>query len=296
MKLNILYCISGICLSGMIACSPAGGEKRGHEFMPDMVHSTAFEANLYDYYYYNTWGTEDEYMSYAMPRNAVSGTIARGNVNAALSDSPDAILQANNAFTGGHSPGGVVQTINGAVPYSYADTDADRVRASTEITRNPYPITDAGLTNGKELYTIYCGICHGAKGDGLGYLVREVDPAKGITAGVYPAAPANFLKADFIDTTAGFFYHSIMYGKTMMGAYADKLTYEERWQVIHYIRSLQAKSQSLAYNENENTFTQDLPGGPVLKRIAEMEAAKINVQSVEQESAHEEADDADGGH
>ena len=32
-------------------CSPAGGEKRGHEFMPDMVHSTAYEANIYNYYY-----------------------------------------------------------------------------------------------------------------------------------------------------------------------------------------------------------------------------------------------------
>jgi len=30
-------------------------------------------------------------------------------------------------------------------------------------------------------------------------------------------------------------------------SYSDKLSYEERWQVIHYIRSLQAKSQGREY-------------------------------------------------
>ena len=29
-----------------------------------------------------------------------------------------------------------------------------------------------------------------------------------------------------------------MYGKNVMGGYSDKLSYEERWQVIHYIHSL----------------------------------------------------------
>jgi mono/diheme cytochrome c family protein len=295
MKLNIIYWISAICLGGMMACTPAGGEKRGHEFMPDMVHSTAVEANLYNYYYYNTWGTEDEYKTFVMPRNSVPGTIARGDVNAALSESPEARLQAKQAFTGAHSANGITQPVNGAVPYHYADTDADRVRAASEIRLNPFPITNAGLATGKELYTIYCGICHGAKGDGLGYLVREDDPAKGIVAGVYPAAPANFLKAEFMDTTAGFFYHSIMYGKNMMGAYADKLSYEERWQVIHYIRSLQAKSASLAYTEDENTYTQDLPGGPVLKKIAEM-TTRSGEKSQDDMEKHEEAEEQHGGH
>ena len=59
----------------MVACSPAGGESPGHEFMPDMFHSTAYEANVFDYYYYNTWGTEQDYIKYAMPREPVKGTI-----------------------------------------------------------------------------------------------------------------------------------------------------------------------------------------------------------------------------
>jgi hypothetical protein len=39
-----------------------------------------------------------------------------------------------------------------------------------------------------------------------------------------------------------------------MGGYSDKVSYEERWQVIHYIRSLQAKEAGATYNEEENTF------------------------------------------
>lgn len=275
MKRNVFYIISCVAFAGIVACSPAGGEKRGHEFMPDMVHPTAYEANIYEYYYYNRWGTEEEYKQFTMPRSSVPGTIARGNIGASLGATPEERLMASHAFTGESSPTAIALTANGSVPYPYADTEADRIRATQEVLENPYPITDAGIANGKALYTVYCGICHGEKGDGLGYLVREADAAKGIVAGVYPAAPANFLKENFLDTTNGMFYHSIMYGKNMMGSYADKLSYEERWQVVHYIRSLQAKAKGLVYNENVNTFNQDIPGGPLLARMKEQAAMKM---------------------
>ena len=29
--------------------------------MPDMGHSIAYEANYYNYYYHNTWGSQDDY-------------------------------------------------------------------------------------------------------------------------------------------------------------------------------------------------------------------------------------------
>ncbi len=280
MKRNVFYISLCVVITGMIACTPAGGEKRGHEFMPDMVHPIGYEANIYEYYYYNRWGTEEEYKKFAMPRHSVPGTIARGNVGASLGLTPEDRLMAYHGFTGEGSENGIVMTVNGAVPYPYIDTEADRVRAANEILQNPYPITTSGLDHGKALYTVYCSVCHGEKGDGLGYLVREADPTKGIVAGVYPAAPANFLKETFLDTSNGFFYHSLMYGKNMMGPYADKLSYEERWQVIHYIRSLQAKAKGLVYNENENTFSSDIPGGPILLKMKEQEAMKKTMQAV----------------
>jgi len=267
-------------------CSPAGGEDRGHEFMPDMVHSTAYEANIYNYYYYNTWGSEEEYKKFVEPREPVSGTIARGYSSVEYGADPAVRMASLAEFTGEASSTAIAYTPNSAVPYYYDDTEEERARAMVDITNNPFPITEKGLAEGKELYNLYCAICHGEKGDGLGYIVREADPAKGITEGVYPAAPANFMQDTFYNSSNGRYYHAIMYGKNVMGPHADKLSYEERWQVIHWIRSLQAKQLGLTYNQDENTFTNDMPGASI---VAAMEEEKA------METAEEEVHDAHEG-
>lgn len=223
------------------ACAPAKGNRTGHEFMPDMSHNIGYEANTMTYYYYNRWGTEADYRQYAMPRLPVKGTIPRG-------------------FAGGPNPktGNIAITQNGHVPYYYNDTEEDRIRATANLIHNPYPITDAGLARAKNLYTVYCGICHGEKADGNGFLVRDGSP--------YPAQPANLVSDEFTAASNGRFYHAIMYGKNVMGSHADKLSFEERWQVIHYIRSLQAASRNLKYNEKINTLNGiDRPGALRLK-------------------------------
>ena len=255
--LGFFIIVSTVCL---IACSPAEGNRTGHEFMPDMVHPTGYEANLFDYYYYNRWGTKEEYKSYVMPRYSVPGTVARGEIAEANATDESARMMAMEQFSG-LSENSIAVTPNGSVPYYYSNTEEERLRATREIVKNPYPITATGLEHGKALYNIYCGICHGVNGDGQGYLVREEDPAKGIVAGVYPAAPANLLLDTFVNASPGRIYHAIMYGRNVMGSYADKLTFRERWEVIHYIRSLQAKTKKLEYTDAVNTFNKEaIPG------------------------------------
>jgi len=253
------YLITYIVLAWLViftACSPASGNRRGHEFMPDMVHSVGYEANLYDYYYYNRWGSEKDYKAYVMPRTSVPGTVARGEISLANAADASARMMAMNNFEG-LTEGSMAFPANGSVPYYYGDTEEERARASKEITQNPFPITDKGLAEGKQLYEIYCGICHGENANGQGYLVREEDPAKGIVAGVYPAAPANFMLDTFVNSSPGRFYHAIMHGKNVMGSYADKLSYRERWEVIHYIRSLEAKFKKTEYSAKTNTFNKE---------------------------------------
>ena len=193
---GMTYCV--------ISCSPAKGDRTGHEYMMDMGHSIAYEANQIDEFFYNRWNP-DQYYQLSIPRLPVHGTIARGSVG--LSNySPSNLPQAYaDAFA--------IESANGSVPY---------------------------------YYNIYCAICHGDKGDGSGYLVRD--------GGKYPAQPANLISDDFINSSNGRFYHAIMYGKNMMGNYADRLSYQERWQVIQYIRSLQAVSKGKVYTESENNF------------------------------------------
>lgn len=226
------------------ACSQANGNSTGHEYMPDMAHSVAYEANKIDEYSLHTWNdgsVKTVTQLWGTARMPVKGTIPRGYVGlAAHGNSAD----FKSILEGGGK--GIYTPINGNVPYYYADNEAERIRATKEIVMNPFPITKKSLENGKDLYKIYCGICHGDKGGGNGYLARD--------DGKYPAAPANLLLDTFANGNNGRLYHAIMYGKNVMGSYADKLSYEERWNVIHYIRASQAAEKQLRYDETWNTF------------------------------------------
>lgn len=248
LKLLLIITVAIVLLD---ACSPAEGNFAGSEYMPDMAHSIAYESNVFTYYYYNNWDSASTIKRKALsnPRLPVAGTIPRGYAGVFYAADADAQASMMDVLHGKNSLNAISVPVNGNVPYYYKDTPEERLRATAEIIANPFPITAKGLEKGKELYNIYCGICHGEKADGQGYLVSESNPnAK------YPAQPANFLDSAFVNSNNGRFYHAIMYGLNTMGAYADKLSYEERWQVIHYIRSLQAQEKKLAYNDKTNTL------------------------------------------
>ena len=262
--------ILSICIASILmlsSCSSPDKNNPGTEYMPDMYHSIAYEANLNDYYYYNTWGTEDEYTKLAQPRKPVAGTIARGYV-----------APVDKKYMDGSATTNAISIpVNGSVPYYYDDTEEERTRAMKEIVKNPFPITAAGLKSGEELYDTFCGICHGKKGDGNGWLVDEAN-----TNQVYPAQPANFLSDLFIEVgnTNGRYYHSIMHGKNVMGGYSDKISYEERWNVIHWIRALQAKEAGKEYNGQINTLNNiDVPNSQVKQITANMNIGNNRMNS-----------------
>ncbi len=245
----------------MTACSDAGGEFPGSEYMPDMAHSLAVEANTYNYYYYNTWDDRStiELAKLVGPRLTVDGTVPRGYAGAFTDGSQapaslEAIEAMKGSLVGADSPNEISVPTSGHVPYYYEDSPEGRLAAMAEITGNPFPITADGLARGNKLYGIFCGICHGTAGNGLGYIYdTDTNPnAK------YPLAPANLISADFKAASNGRMYHAIMYGYNVMGAYKDKLSYEERWQVIHYIRALQAADSKLEYSEVANDYNPAL--------------------------------------
>ncbi len=284
---NYIYILAAVVI--FYSCSPADANFAGSEYIPDMGHSIAVEANVYTYYSYNTWDSASTFRlkDLSNPHLPVKGTIPRGYAGVYLDGehSSDEVL---NSLRGSGSANAIAVPINGNVPYYYEDTDADRARAIAEIIDNPYPITAEGLAEGKELYDIFCGVCHGEKGDGNGVLVREANPAENDPGGVYPVIPANLLDTAYAPYSNGRYYHAIIYGKNVMGGYADKMDYEERWQVIHYIRSLQAKDQKLEYSELANTLNPAF-GTPV----ADIEPLASNE---EEEEEHEEGGDEGEDH
>ncbi|HJW30262.1 MAG TPA: cytochrome c, partial [Saprospiraceae bacterium] len=109
---------------------------------------------------------------------------------------------------------------------------------------------------------------------------RDADPAKGIIAGVYPAAPANFTLDTFVHSSVGRFYHAIMRGRNAMGPYADKLSYKERWEVIHYIRSLEAQTKKMEYSPALNTLNQEATPWAVVEADMKKEKAGMPLDTM----------------
>ena len=108
--------------------------------------------------------------------------------------------------------------------YSYANTN-DGYNSALKNLKTDLSSSEIDLKRGKELYEIYCGICHGNKGAGQGKLVKR-EKILGVPS--YADRPI----------TTGSIYHVIYYGKNSMGSYANLLNEEERWQVTAYVEAL----------------------------------------------------------
>ncbi|MFD1616477.1 c-type cytochrome [Gelatiniphilus marinus] len=114
----------------------------------------------------------------------------------------------------------------GHIPFDIENTTAGYELAKATLA-NPLDSLQVDFKRGKELYDIYCGICHGNKGDGQGKLVQR-EKILGIPSFSDVGRAIN----------AGSTYHTIYYGKNAMGSYANQLNEEERWQVVSYVLKL----------------------------------------------------------
>ena len=121
----------------------------------------------------------------------------------------------------------------GSIPRGYVPFDIENstegYNLAKETLNSPLDSTQVDLARGKELYDIYCGICHGNKGKGQGNLVKR-EKILGIPSYDDAGRAIN----------AGSIYHTIYYGKNAMGSYANQLNEEERWQVVSYVLKLKA--------------------------------------------------------
>ncbi|WP_324719983.1 c-type cytochrome [Salinimicrobium sp. HB62] len=130
-------------------------------------------------------------------------------------------------------------------PYEYENSPDGFATAKAEL-ENPLPYTEEVLAQGKALYTIYCAVCHGDKGDGKGILVQR-EKILGIPS--YDDVGRAI--------TEGGVYHVQYYGLNAMGSYASQTSIEERWAITHYVMKLK----------------NDLEGGPEM----EFESADENL-------------------
>jgi len=117
----------------------------------------------------------------------------------------------------------------GWMPYEYENTLEGKALATKEL-KMPLAVNEENLTKGKELFNIYCAICHGNKGDGQGTLVKR-EKFLGIPS----------LADKGRNITEGDIYHVMMYGLNSMGSYASQTNEKERWQITMHALDLKSK-------------------------------------------------------
>ena len=119
-------------------------------------------------------------------------------------------------------------TINrGWLPYEIENSPEGKELARLQSSPLDSLSVEKNLAKGGQLYTIYCAICHGDKGDGQGTLVKR-EKILGVPSYADPVR----------NLTVGSTYYTIHYGLNSMGSYASQMNTEEMWQVSEYVMKL----------------------------------------------------------
>jgi mono/diheme cytochrome c family protein len=156
----------------------------------------------------------------------------------------------------------------GWMPYGYDDDTEGYELAKVEL-KNTLPYTEENLAKGKELYEIYCGICHGNNGNGQGWLVEQ-EKILGV--------PSYDDQGRAI--TEGSVYHVMYWGINTMGSYASQMSEKELWQVDHYVMKLKAELEGKPARVLENdSQIQEMPSDS--KEDSEQEVQESEMASTE---------------
>jgi len=110
---------------------------------------------------------------------------------------------------------------------------ADREREARRVAARhaaaiPYPITMQLLKRGQQRFDIYCAPCHSRLGDGDGMIARRG----------FPHPPSYHIER-LRNAPDRHFYDVITNGYGVMYPYRDRVSPEDRWAIVAYIRALQ---------------------------------------------------------
>jgi len=92
----------------------------------------------------------------------------------------------------------------------------------------PFPITRPKLERGRQQFDTFCAVCHGRTGDGDGMIVRRGFPR-----------PPSYHDPRLVASPASHMFDVISNGLGTMYSYRDRISAEDRWAIVAYIRALQ---------------------------------------------------------
>lgn len=112
------------------------------------------------------------------------------------------------------------------------------------VTKNPIPASAPVLARGQERFDIHCAPCHGYSGQGG----NDPVTGHGLTGRRWTVPIPNFHFVEGKDNRVatlpdGEYFEVITYGKGTMPAYGARISPEDRWAIVHYLRALQRLSK-----------------------------------------------------
>ncbi|MGF1483082.1 MAG: c-type cytochrome [Opitutales bacterium] len=110
----------------------------------------------------------------------------------------------------------------------------------------PLPVTNELMELGREKYDIFCTVCHGAAGNGMGVTAAAAQNQEWMEGRGYFGVVASYHTDTYRAYPEGRLFDVIQNGYNTMYAYGDKLTAEEIWAVVAYIRALQLSQLATA--------------------------------------------------
>ncbi|MBA4120077.1 MAG: hypothetical protein C0513_05175 [Isosphaera sp.] len=215
----------GLCLgsAALVGCRGDRSEDPPRQFFPDMDDSPKWKPQSQSGFFPD---------GRAM-RPAVPGVVAFGSSADPADPARQAFLRADESYVSGLAQG---QPESAAQP-----TDSPEAAAPEYLARIParVPVTEATIRLGAEKFNIYCSVCHGYEGDGLGTVGRQWSIAVPNFHDPKYSDPAQFTGRD------GYIYYVARNGlrtpdgTIRMPGYGHALSPEDAWSVVAYIRALQ---------------------------------------------------------
>ncbi|WP_031528341.1 c-type cytochrome [Dyadobacter crusticola] len=199
MKFKSLYkglFVAAVFLSAVSGCKKDPSDP-GKEFAPNMYLPVGYEP------YKQEKANPINPMGLTM-RLPVAGTVARRNYQTTFG-----------------------KTDSATVDLMVYNIPSDSISIAEKILKNPIPLNEGTLAEGKVLYERYCQHCHGATGAGDGKV-----------GAMYKGVP-NYASDAYKNMNEGHVFHVITYGRARMWPHGSQIDPAERWKIVHYVQKLQ---------------------------------------------------------
>lgn len=111
--------------------------------------------------------------------------------------------------------------------------DSWKVPEDARKRKNPSNVTEAGISAAREIYKDQCAKCHGETGKG-----------DGPESFMYKTKPSDFTDARVMNAmTDGEIFYEISEGRRPMPMFKQRLSEEQRWQLVNFLRTFAAKPE-----------------------------------------------------